>query len=314
MVVGQEFGTVAGSVYAQFLQNSATNGCPQLAKGQKVQDVTQQKCNHLNYTIFSPSDALEAVLILTIDNRRVSEFVTFKDHTDQTLEDFYRIRSISALSLLKYSLYVNISFLPCPPGFMITTKQPFKCDCNQLLQQLQGVKCYIEDQTVGQSGLVWIGISKDGNATVVTSEYCSFDYCHKGDNNVTLSDPDSQCNCNHSGTLCGGSQPGLSLALGSAQCLQCSNKYLALLIPFALAGPALVFFIKLLDLTISQGTINRLIFYANIAKANEYIFLPQRQTNPLTLFIAWLNLDLGVETCLVSGYCGQLKSVNLEVR
>ena len=301
VVVGQEFGTVAGSVYAQFLQSSATNGSPQLAKGQKIQDVTQENCNHLNYTIFSPSDTLEAVLILTIDNRRVSEFVTFKDHTDQTLEDFYRIHNISVLSLLKYSLYVNISFLPCPPGFMITTKQPFKCDCNQLLQKLQGVKCYIQDQTVGRSGLVWIGTSKEDNGTVVASEYCSFDYCHKGDSNVTLSDPDSQCNYNHSGTLCGGCQPGLSVALGSAQCLPCSNRYLALLIPFALAGPALVFFIKLLDLTISQGTINGLIFYANIVKANEYIFLPQRQTNPLTLFIAWLNLDLGVETCFFNG-------------
>ena len=33
---------------------------------------------------------------------------------------------------------------------------------------------------------------------------------------------------------------GLSLALGSAQCLPCSNNYLALLIPFALAGPAVL--------------------------------------------------------------------------
>ena len=116
--------------------------------------------------------------------------------------------------------------------------------------------------------------------------------------NVTLSKPDSQCNFNHSGILCGGCQPGLSLALGSAQCLACSNKYLALLIPFTLAGHILVGVIKLLDLTISQGTLNGLTFYANIVKANEYIFLPQRQTNPLTFFIAWLNLDLGVETCL----------------
>ena len=132
---------------------------------------------------------------------------------------------------------------------------------------------------------------------MVATEYCLFDYCNKEDSNVTLSDPDSQCNYNHSGTLCGGCQPDLSVALGSAQCLQCSNKYLALLIPFALAGPALVFFVKILDLTISQGTVNGLIFYANIVKASDYMFFSQRQTNPLTLFIACINLDLGVETC-----------------
>ena len=103
--------------------------------------------------------------------------------------------------------------------------------------------------------------------------------CNNGDSNVTLSVPDSQCNYNHSGTLCGGCQPGLSLALESAQCLQCSSKYLALLIPFALAGPAVVFFVKILELTISQGTVNGLIFYANIVKASDYMHFSQRQTN-----------------------------------
>ena len=62
--------------------------------------------------------------------------------------------------------------------------------------------------------------------------------------------------------------------------------------------------IKLLDLTISQGTMNGLIFYANILQAIEYILLPQGQTNeqinPLTVFIAWLNLDLGIEECFIN--------------
>ena len=314
VVVGQEFGTVAGSVYAQFLQDTSTKVSAQLGTGQKIQFVTQEKCNYLNYTISSSDDMSAVVLILTTDNRRVSEFVKFngyEDRTEQGLELFYHVYDASALNPLKYShypVYIHISFLPCPAGFMLTAQPPFKCDCNQLLQQLQGVQCYIEDQTIGRGGLVWVGISKDDNATVEASEYCSFDYCNKGVINVKLSDPDSQCNYNHSGTLCGGCQPGLSLALGSAQCLQCSNKYLALLIPFALAGPALVFFIKLLDLTISHGTINGLIFYANIVKANEYIFLPQGQTNPLTIFIAWLNLDLGVETCFFNGLTAYTKT------
>ena len=146
------------------------------------------------------------------------------------------------------------------------------------------------------------------NNTVAASKYCPLGYCSKRESNVMLSKPDSQCNYNRSGILCGGCQPGLSLALGSAQCLPCSNKYLALLIPFTLAGPILVGVIKLLDLTISQGTMNGLIFYANIVKANEYISLPQGQTNPLTLFIAWLNLDLGVETCFFNGLSAYSKT------
>ena len=68
----------------------------------------------------------------------------------------------------------------------------------------------------------WVGVIQDDNwssLTVAASEYCSLDYCNEEDINVTISDPDSQCNYNHSLTLCGGCQPGLSLALKSAQCL-----------------------------------------------------------------------------------------------
>ena len=51
-----------------------------------------------------------------------------------------------------------------------------------------------------------------------------------------------------------------------------------------------------------------LIFYANVIKANEYIFLPQGQINPLTVFIAWVNLDMGVETCLYQGLTAYSKT------
>ena len=44
-----------------------------------------------------------------------------------------------------------------------------------------------------------------------------------------------------------------------------------------------------------------LVFFANIVKANEYLLLQEKQTNPLAVFIAWLNLDLGVETCFYNG-------------
>ena len=63
----------------------------------------------------------------------------------------------------------------------------------------------------------------------------------------------------------------------------------------------LVFFIKVLDLTIAQGFVNGFIFYANVIKANEHLLIPQVQVNPLTLLLSWLNLDLGIETCFFNG-------------
>ena len=309
VAVGQDFGTVAGSLYAQFLQKGSSS---QLKSEEEVQGVTQHRCNHLYYTIFSQSEVSDVVLILTTQASYVSEFneMGFSPMIYR-LKDYYNTDAINPLLFSNNPVYLNISLLPCPPGFMLTTHAPFRCDCNSLLQMMYGIKCHIQNQTISRSGLLWVGMIWDENrtnGTVAASEYCPLNYCNREDTNMTLNESDSQCNYNHSGTLCGGCQPGLSLALGSAQCLPCSNKYLALLIPLTLAGPVLVFFIKLLDLTISQGTLNGLIFYANIVKGNEYIFFPQGQTNPLTIFIAWLNLDMGVETCLFPGLTAYSKT------
>ena len=312
VVVGQDFGTVAGSVYAQFLHTSTPERQPQLRTLQGVQSVTQQSCNQLYYTILTQSEISEAVLVLTSHKTYLSKSIV-NTSTDPTLWKLnYLTSAAGPLIYNNDPVYVIISLLPCPTGFMLSAHPPLGCDCNSLLQEMHGFQCHIQEQTIGRSGQLWVGmIQEDNNEThwtLAASKYCLLDYCIQGESNVTLSKPDSQCNYNHSGTLCGGCQPGLSLALGSARCLSCSNKYLALLIPFTLAGPILVGVIKLLDLTVSQGTLNGLIFYANIVRANEYIFLPQGKTNPLTLFIAWLNLDLGVETCFFNGLSAYSKT------
>ena len=86
---------------------------------------------------------------------------------------------------------------------------------------------------------------------------------------------------NRSGLLCGKCQKGFSLVFGSSKCLKCSNNYLSLLIAFALAGLILVIFLLVLKLTVAIGTINGLIFYANIARYQsiEHNCSPQvRQT------------------------------------
>jgi len=94
---------------------------------------------------------------------------------------------------------------------------------------------------------------------------------------ITASDnsfnQDEQCAFNRTGILCGACPEGLSVVLGSSRCLTCSNFYLVLLIPFALAGLLLVFFLTVCNLTVSVGTINGLILYANIVQANKHPFI-----------------------------------------
>ena len=53
------------------------------------------------------------------------------------------------------------------------------------------------------------------------------------------------------------------------------------------------------NLTVSVGHINGIIFYANIVQVNKANFFPAPNTpsGKISTFIAWLNLDLGIETC-----------------
>ena len=86
---------------------------------------------------------------------------------------------------------------------------------------------------------------------------------------INLSEPDEQCSHNRSGVLCGACQTNLSIVLGTSNCKKCSNVYLLLIIPFALAGVALVVLLLKCNLTVSVGHINGIIFYANIVQVNR---------------------------------------------
>ena len=63
-------------------------------------------------------------------------------------------------------------------------------------------------------------------------------------------------------------------------------------IEVCICGIALVAFVIALNLTVSVGTINGLIFYPNTVKIYEPIFFPI-----FSQLFSWLNLDLGIKTC-----------------
>ena len=68
------------------------------------------------------------------------------------------------------------------------------------------------------------------------------------------------------------------------------------------AGLLLILITMVLNLTVSTGTINGLMFYANIIQAqHKTFFAPESARSFLSMFIAWLNLDLGTEACLYDG-------------
>ena len=206
---------------------------------------------------------------------------------------------------------IQVTFKSCPIGFLDSRKD---CDCDPLLYPKFVTNCSIDDESVIRRDSVWISLlnESDENGYMIY-ENCPFDYCHQPTKNVLINlnlqnGSDAQCAFNRSGKLCGACKDGLSLSLGSSRCKSCSNNWLALLIVFAIAGVALVAFILLCNLTVAVGTINGLVFYANIIAANSAIFFPIGKQNILTIFISWLNLDFGFETCFYTGLDGYSKT------
>ena len=195
---------------------------------------------------------------------------------------------------------IHLIFRPCPLGFNLSQGE---CICDRQLQTFT-TECNIEDATVTRKSNFWMSPYYSENDTYIgfiLHPHCPFDYCVMGPRNVSPPDPDSLCAHNRSGILCGACQQNFSLALGSSRCLKCENAYLSLIIPLALFGIGLVIFLFVLKLTVAIGTINGLIFYANVIAVNRSTFFPSEGNNILTIFIAWLNLDLGIETCFYDG-------------
>ena len=139
---------------------------------------------------------------------------------------------------------------------------------------------------------------------VIVHNHCPYDYCKSinGPQSIKLEQSNDQCTFFRSGILCGQCRPGLSNILGSSQCRECSSYWLFAVIPgVAISGILPVVILKVLNLIVSNGAINALIFYTNIVRA---ILNTQngRMHFILRYFIAWLNLDIGIETCFYDGF------------
>ena len=191
-----------------------------------------------------------------------------------------------------YVKVIEVTIKPCPDGFPLVNG---KCSCRPELN-LGSITCDTNTQVITRNGDMWIGYENNSHCLIVYPD-CPFHYCNDSNISFILNFPSKQCLHNRSGILCGECDEGFSLMLGYNQCEQCDNDHIAFIIPFGLAGIALVAFVIALNLTVSVGTINGLIFYANVVKIYEPIFFPKHTVNFLSQFISWINLDLGIKTC-----------------
>ena len=189
VVVGQDFGTVQGSVFVQFIDQSSNGSTHQLGIGQTIQGASQLNCNKLRYTIFS-SSYKETALVLSASHREKFYYAHSEEvlraretYNQPGVRGDYWSQTYYYNILLEALVTLNFTFLPCPPGFELNSPT-MKCDCNDLLQLTSDTTCNIEDMTIQHRGSVWIGplVTTDDNHTdtiqdVVVAQYCPLDDC-----------------------------------------------------------------------------------------------------------------------------------------
>ena len=210
------------------------------------------------------------------------------------------------LSAMPEMFYVEIK--PCPMGFTLQSDKK-ACYCDPLLRndKVSITSCDINDKTIQRPANSWISaVTVNNSHSYNVSSQCPFDYCLPYSSHLNLSNPDSQCQFKRSGVVCAECQQGLSAVFGSSHCKQCSNFYLLLIIPMAIAGIVLVMMLFTFNLTVTNGIINTLIFYVNIISVNYSQFCFYSNSPDCTI-LSLLNLDLGIETCFYDGMDGYTK-------
>ena len=316
--VGYGLGTVPGSVTAR-INSERGSGSVLGSELQHSQEIGGRRCHNITYSIASERSTEEISLAVDTQSfgrslREVKEVVhfqltretasispTLRSPYDSVFETFFHV-----------PVFVNVTLLPCPVGFQLVSG---RCVCHQILLDNHIDSCSISNgvASIKRYAPYWIGLPNDTNSSILIHPRCPFDYCKPGDNEITAESPNVQCRNNRSGILCGSCHEGLSIILGSSECKTCSNAYLLSTGIFILVGMGLVVSLTVLDMTVSVGTLNGFIFFANILQANQATFLPPSTSGTnvvitvLSAFVSWLNLDLGVPMCFFDGLTTYVK-------
>ena len=244
-------------------------------------------------------------LLGTGENKRIIDeysFLTFQLNSNRKGTDILTISSnISCIEDMWKNLVVTIDVGSCPLGFQLQNKC---CDCDsRLLKTTLNIECSINNEVMILTENGWLRFK---NGLLKTHFDCPLDYCLQTKNYISPLEPDVQCAYNRGGVLCGGCLANYSVILGSWKCMECSHlssyNFIWLIVVMIQAGVVLVVFLLLVKMTVSSGTMNGLIFFANIMSFSGLLDHQNCDIHPfLHVFISWINLDLGIEVCFYSG-------------
>ena len=248
----------------------------ELRQGERSREIFTGNCSNLSYHVFATESTSKVALLL------------------ESLENpCLQSRSESS------AVTIDVTLTPCSRGF---EQQGMSCVCDSRLSEHFNIShCDIDTQSVHRQGHVWLRYDE---MYLQVHPNCPLDYCQVTQRDISLTDPDDQCANGRTGVLCGGCPENYSVSLGGSKCKDCTSthNFIWLTLVLAVLGMALVAFLLVCNITISAGTLNGLVLYANIVSTSGVTTLHNCSISPLlSIFVAWVNLDLGIETCFSSG-------------
>ena len=277
----------------------------------------------VNEGTYSPTDGKLDVVTNNVVTQRESfrgncSLIKFKpavlNFTNFEAQLFFHIGlDINEVTYFYETYEFNITVKDCPIGFSINSSLS-ECSCSQSIAG-EGVACDINTLTVSHNGSLWIGTDNTSTpfasdsafghneTNCIIKETCLL-YCSTTPVNFSMNDTDGQCKDNRGHRMCGSCRDGYSLLIGSNKCGYCDNNYFITagwIALFAVMGILLVVLLIALNLTVSVGTLNGLLFYANIVKLYEPVFSTQGAVPVLSQLVSWINLDIGIEACFYNG-------------
>lgn len=319
VLVGGDFGTTPGTVKAS-IHFPDSDSVSFASKSMMEQRITNKECTKLEYSIvfLNRNSAVDSIVM-----SYTTVGTTLKEVPDNIEEHCTNFKMFGVIDpqLISTPVVMHVTLRPCPLGFVLTDGASglYKCDCHPVIKDLApGTRCSVHNgmgYITSWDSRPWISLIKNPNQdndadgkndiTILIGTFCR--RCKRVPLNFSFElGSDFLCSGNHAGRLCGKCKDGYSLIIGSSHCYKCSNAYWyqVLWIVFIAAGIVLVLVISLLNLTVTQGKINGLVFYANVIWAHQGILFPQgleKAGGILVRFLFWLNLDFGIPTCFIDG-------------
>ena len=245
----------------------------------------------------------------------------FSPHNSETINLFADGPCRSA-ALSTSLIAIKFTDCTCPIGFqpLSNSKSSMRCECvcdSRLFPFITHCD-YATSSVFRVDTNSWITYINDTDPPgYVKCRYCPFDYCKHSEDNVSINfnfpnGADAQCSYNRTGILCGSCSGKSSLSLASSRCLPCHSYWPAvcilILLAAILSGILLVTALLALNMTVSVGLINSFIFYADIVSAGSAVFFPSSKPGFPSVFVAWLNLDIGIDVCFIDGLDAYIKT------